>query len=72
MKEVSEINGNEDRKLTEKEKRILRGKVGELLWLSLISRPDLSFDVNAVSSKIVMGTTSLVNVINALVKRKLY
>ena len=69
LKEVSEINSNEDRSLTEKEKRILRGKVGELLWLSLISRPDLSFDVNAVSSKIVMGNTSLVNVINTLVKR---
>ena len=69
FKEVSEINTGEERKLSEKEKRIIRGKVGELLWISLITRPDLSFDVNYVSSRISDGFTSLVKSINLLVKR---
>ena len=55
--------------MTEKEKRILRGKVGELLWISLITRPDLSFDVNFVSSQIGDGFTSVVKKINIIVKR---
>ena len=69
LKEVDEFSTDEIRKLTEKEKRILRGKIGELLWISLITRPDLSFDVNSVSSKIGDGSTSLVKVVNSLVKR---
>ena len=41
--EIIEIDVQEDRKLTEKEKRLVRRKIGELLWISLISRPDLSW-----------------------------
>ena len=69
VKEVSEINTDYERQLTDTEKRILRGKVGELLRISLITRPDLSFDVNAISSKIENGTTSLVKSMNLLVRR---
>ena len=38
---ITEIDVREDRKSTEKEKLSVRGKIGELLWISLISRPDL-------------------------------
>ena len=36
----------------EEEKREIRRVVGELLWVSLMTRPDLSFEVNSLSSNI--------------------
>ena len=68
LREISEIDVKEDRKLTEKEKRLVRGKIGELLWISLISRPDLSFEVNHVSSQIADGSVSLVKTINNIIR----
>ena len=68
LREISEIDVKEDRKLTEKEKRLVRGKIGELLWISLISRPDLSFEVNLVSSQIADGSVSLAKTVNNIIR----
>jgi hypothetical protein len=43
-------------KVNETERKIIRRVVGELLWVSLMTRPDLSFDVNDLSSNIVNAT----------------
>ena len=43
-------------KANEAEIKIIRSAVGELLWVSLMTRPDLSFDVNKLSSNIANAT----------------
>ena len=43
-------------KVEETERRIIRRVVGELLWVSLMTRPDLSFEVNSLSSNILTAT----------------
>jgi hypothetical protein len=40
----------------ESEKKEIRRVVGELLWVSLMTRPDLSFEVNSLSSNISQAT----------------
>ena len=40
----------------ESERKTIRRVVGELLWVSLMTRPDLSFDVNHLSSNISTAT----------------
>jgi hypothetical protein len=52
-----------------KEKTDVRGKIGELLWISLLTRPDLSFEVNALSSEIANGTIKTARDINKLLKK---
>ena len=42
--------------MEETERRTIRRVVGELLWVSLMTRPDLSFEVNDLSSNIVTAT----------------
>ena len=39
------------------------------MWVSLITRPDISFDVNAVSSQVSDSTTKIVKTVNAIVKK---
>lgn len=43
-------------KVNENERKEIRRVVGELLWVSLMTRPDLSFEVNQLSSKISEAT----------------
>ena len=69
LKEITEIDSTEERKLDEKEKTIVKSKIGELLWLSLLTRPDLSFEVNSISSLVTDGSTNLVNAINLIIKK---
>ena len=57
------------RELSDVEKTEVRGKIGELLWISLMTRPDLSFDINVMSSEIAHGTVATAKTINKLVKR---
>jgi hypothetical protein len=38
--------------VTEKERKEIRRVVGELLWVSLVTRPELAFEVNNLSSLI--------------------
>ena len=42
--------------VTETERKVIRKVVGELLWVSLMTRPDLSFDVNKLSANITNAT----------------
>ena len=42
IEHIPEIEGEMARPLTEKEKKEVRAKIGEILWLSLMTRPDLS------------------------------
>ena len=46
IQEMEKIEGDSSRRLNYTEQRKLRGKIGEVLWLSLMTRPDLSFDIN--------------------------
>ena len=66
---VERAEGDDDRKLTENEKKELKSKVGELLWVSLMTRPDLSFDVNYLSSQIQCSTVKTVKETNRIIKR---
>ena len=43
-------------RVSEYEKREIRRVVGELLWVSRMTRPDLAFDVNQLSAKISNAT----------------
>ena len=47
----------------------VRGKIGELLWISLMTRPDLSFDVNILSSEVPKGTVATMRAVNKIVKK---
>ena len=42
--------------VTEGERKVIRRVVGELLWVSLMTRPDLSFEVNQLYSNIISAT----------------
>ena len=64
---MENVNGDDDRELTPKEKTDARGKVGALLWISLVTRPDISFDVNALSSEVSKGTVKTVKEINRVI-----
>ena len=65
--QLARVDGDEDRPLTQFEKKEARGKIGALLWISLITRPDLSFDVNILSSEVAKGTVKTVKEINRVI-----
>ena len=72
MEVLGKLEGDDERELSGKEKKLMRGKIGELLWVSLLTRPDLSFDVNILSSEIASGTVKTAKDINkVLLKAKL-
>ena len=55
IKNIDEVNvpaGRNSWKVSEVEQKEIRRVVGELLWVSLMTRPDLSFEVNRLSSNI--------------------
>ena len=47
----------------------MRGKIGELLWVSLMTRPDISFDVNILSSEVATGTGATVKSVNKIIRK---
>ena len=67
LKKMEDVNGSDERELTPKEKTESRGKVGALLWISLVTRPDISFDVNALSSEVSKGTVKTIKEINRVI-----
>ena len=69
MEQIPDIEGPADRQLTEKERKEVRAKIGEILWMSLMTRPDLSYDVNVLSSKVSKATVSTVMELNRLVTK---
>ena len=63
------LEGDDEEELSAKEKKTARGKVGALLWISLISRPDLSFAVNSLSSKVSSATIETAKEINRVIRQ---
>ena len=55
--------------LSKQEISSVRRKIGELLWISLMTRPDISFDVNVLSSEVANGTISTIKAANRVIKK---
>ena len=60
LQKIENTHEGEKGELTQAEKKIVRGKLGELLWISLLTRPDLSFEVNLLSSEVNYGNTETI------------
>ena len=56
IKEVTVPSGRNSCKVNDLERKEIRRVVGELLWVSLMTRPDLSFDINQLSTRITTAT----------------
>ena len=69
IKEMESVSGDLGRKLNAFELSQLRGKIGEILWLSLMTRPDLSFDVNKLASEVPEATVKTVKYMNSVIKK---
>ena len=69
IKHIPDVEGPIDRILNEREKKDARAKIGEILWLSLMTRPDLSYDVNLLSSQISRATVATIIELNKLVTK---
>ena len=48
---------------------MLRGKIGEILWISLLTRPDLAFEVNKLASDVPTARMKSIKEINNLIKK---
>ena len=68
LKEIKEENDDEDRELSAPEVKILRGKIGEILWVSLMTRPDLAFDVNRIASEVPKATAGTMKDMNSIIR----
>ena len=66
---IEEKKDELDRKLTAYEQKVLRGKIGEVLWISLLTRPDLAFDVNKIASKVPDATVKTLLDMNQIVRK---
>ena len=62
-----EIKEKHDRPISSEELKLLRGKIGEILWVSLMTRPDLAFEVNQLSSEVPTATIQTLKKCNALI-----
>ena len=69
LNEIKVPDGIDDEQLSGKETKQLRAKIGELLWLSLMTRPDISFEVNSLSSEVTKGTIGTIKQVNKLVRK---
>ena len=66
---MEHLEGEDDKELTDKQKKDVRGKIGELLWITLMTRPDLSVDVNLLSSEVSNGTVKTAKTVNKVLKK---
>ena len=55
--------------LSANEQSILRSKVGQLLWLSKQSRPDIAFDVTMLASRLHVGTVEDIIKLNKVIRK---
>ena len=69
IEELVVENLDESTELSKAEIKLVRGKIGELLWVSLMTRPDISFDVNILSSEVATGTMATVKAVNKIVRK---
>ena len=63
------LNEESNRNLKSDELKLLRGKIGEVLWISLITRPDLSFEVNRLAGEVPRATLKTISDMNKLIAR---
>ena len=66
---LDDIVGERNRGLTQTELKTLRGRIGEVLWLSLITRPDLSFEVNRIAAETSKATLDTLRDMNKIIKK---
>ena len=69
LEKIEEMEGSNERNLKDKEKKAVRAKIGELLWISLMTRPDLSYDVNVLSGEVSNATVKTAKEINKIVTK---
>jgi hypothetical protein len=69
LTQIERKHGNEDRELTSMEIKELRGKIGEVLWISLMTRPDLAFDINQIASEVPKATVRTIKDMNKIIKK---
>ena len=60
---------NQETKVDQEEKKLLRGVSGQLNWLAAITRPDISYDVCKASTKVKDATIADVLSVNKIVKK---
>ena len=58
-----------DRELTTKEKDLLRSKLGQILWISNQTRPDISFDVSSLATNLSEATVKDIVTTNKVIKK---
>jgi len=58
---------NNSRQLNKDELTVLRSSIGQLNWLANISRPEISFQVSTISSKMTTATVSEIKETNKLI-----
>ena len=59
---------NKSEKLDEKHVTELRGALGKLNWLAGMSRPEISFDVSEISSRVLTSTVADILAVNKVIK----
>ena len=69
MEEVHLPSGDHGDLLSEKEKKLYRGIVGSINWVSLISRPDVCFEVVDLSTKFQAPTVGDLLLANKVVRK---
>ena len=55
--------------LSAQERSILRSKVGQLLWLSKQTCPDIAFDVATVASRLSVSTVDDMKRVNKIIRK---
>ena len=55
--------------LLAQEKSILRSKVGQLLWLAKQTRPDISFDISKIASRLHVSTVEDMKKVNKVIRK---
>ena len=69
LEELDVENVDESISLSRAEIKQVKGKIGELLWVSLMTRPDISFDVNILSSEVALGTIGTMKTVNKIIRK---
>ena len=64
-----EVNRGVDRTLTKDEQDILRSKIGQLLWVSNQTRPDICFDTSNLAVNIPKSTTKDISNLNKVINK---
>ena len=69
LEEINVVSKDQTQLLSEPEKKLFRGIVGSINWVSLISRPDISFEVVDLSTKFQAPTVGDMILANKAVRK---